>query len=78
MKDDCFACAEKNVFIRGAMERVKGCTALNEAMCAKKRFDGFCPFYKPREDWEKYMLEHHGTTDLNAVVSAYQRTFGGN
>lgn len=77
MREDCFACHEKNVFVMGVMEKKKVCTALNDALCEKKRNKGQCPFFKTREEWEKYMIEHHGTLDLNAVVSAYQKTFGG-
>lgn len=75
MKEDCFACHEKNVFVMGVMEKKKTCTALNEVLCEKN--NGECPFYKKREDWEKDMIQRHGTLDISAVVSAYQRTFGG-
>lgn len=77
MKEDCFACEEKNVFVMGCMERKKTCSALNTVLCEKKRTGGRCPFYKPRSEWERYMIEHHGTLDVTAVVKAYQKTFGG-
>ena len=77
MREDCFACSEKNVFVMGVMERKHVCTALNEVLCEKKRNKGQCPFYKNREEWQRDMIERHGTIDLNAVVSSYQRTFGG-
>lgn len=77
MREDCFACHETNVFVKGVMERKKVCTALNDVLCEKKRRKGQCPFYKNRADWERDMILRHGTLDINAVVTAYQRTFGG-
>lgn len=77
MREDCFACTEKNVFVMGFIERKKTCTALNDVLCEKKRNNGQCPFYKNRGEWEKDMVARHGTTDIDAVVAAYQKTFGG-
>lgn len=77
MREDCFACSEKTVFVMGVMERKKVCTALNDVLCEKKKNGGKCPFYKNREEWGKDMIKRHGTIDLNAVVGAYQKTFGG-
>lgn len=77
MKEDCFACQDKHVFVKGIMETKKACMALNDALCERKRNNGKCPFYKTKDEWEQDMLNRHGTTDINAVVAAYQKTFGG-
>lgn len=77
MKEDCFARSEKTVFVNGSMERKEICAALNEVLCEKKRTNKECPFYKNKDEWEREMIALHGTTDVNAIVSAYQKTFGG-
>lgn len=77
MREDCFACETKFVSVMGVMEHKQMCSALNEALCEKKRTKGRCPFFKPRDAYLNDLFNRHGTTDMNAIVSAYQKIFGG-
>lgn len=77
MREDCFACESKTVNVMGCTEHRMVCSALNEALCEKKRSKGMCPFYKQRDEYLKDLYRRHGTTDMNAIVGAYKQTYGG-
>ena len=65
---DCFAFREK-IFLRcNELVSARTCTALNNLVCAKEQ----CPFYKPKEQWEKELLKIHGTESLDAILTEYQ------
>lgn len=65
IKKDCFAYYSQGM--DGKPIKTPTCSGLEEMLCAR----GECPFYKPKREYLKRLIDIHGTTDMRKIKEAY-------
>lgn len=68
VKKHCFAYVQRKKIVGGISRMVDCCRVCKEVYCASER----CPFYKPRDVWQKELIAAHGTYDLNEIFREYE------
>lgn len=68
VKKNCFAYSTRKKMMDGISQTVDYCKVCKEVYCQK----GSCPFFKPKDVWERELIDLHGTCNLNQIYKDYE------